>query len=68
MKENRHKFAEDITGFALIILTILLLVIFMTSCSQTQHGFDYKAHAKSAAAWKKKAETNKLPKCNRQQH
>jgi PBP1b-binding outer membrane lipoprotein LpoB len=65
MESNRHKFAEDITGFALIILSILLVVIFLSSCSQTQHGFDYKKHAKSNAQWKKKAEHNKLPKCNR---
>ena len=65
MKENRHKFAEDITGFALIILGIILLVIFMTSCSQTQHGFDYKAHAKSNAKWKHRQETGNMPKCNR---
>jgi predicted small secreted protein len=65
MKENRYKFAEDITGFALIILTVLLLVILMTSCSQTQRGFDYKAHAKSNAAWKKKFESGYTPKCNR---
>jgi ABC-type uncharacterized transport system permease subunit len=62
---NKHKFAEDITAFGLFIIGIILVVIFMTSCSQTQHGFDYKSHGKSNAQWKHKAEHNKLPKCNR---
>jgi len=65
MERDRHKFAEDITGFALIVLSLILLIIFMTSCGQTQHGFDYKSHAKSNAKWKHKQETGKLPKCNR---
>jgi hypothetical protein len=39
MKENRHKFAEDITAFALFILGIILMVIFMTSCSSTKHSY-----------------------------
>ena len=62
---NKTKFAEDITAFGLFIIGIILVVIFMTSCSQTQHGFDYKSHGKSNAQWKHKAEHNKLPKCNR---
>jgi ABC-type uncharacterized transport system permease subunit len=62
---NKHKFAEDMTAFGLFIIGIILVVIFMTSCSQTQHGFDYKSHGKSNAQWKHKAEHNKLPKCNR---
>jgi len=65
MERDRHKFAEDITGFALIVLSLILLIIFMTSCGQTQHGFDYKSHAKESAKWKHKQETGKLPKCNR---
>ena len=65
MKENRYKFAEDVTAFGLIILSIILIVILMTSCSQTQHGFDYKAHAKSNAKWKHRQETGNMPKCNR---
>ena len=64
MRENRHKFAEDITSFALVIIGIILLIILFTSCTQTKHGFDYKKHAKSNAQWKYKAEHNKLPKCN----
>ena len=62
---NKTKFAEDMTAFGLFILTIILMVILMTSCSQPKHGFDYKSHAKSNAQWKHKAEHNKLPKCNR---
>lgn len=65
MRKDQTKFAEDITGFALFILGIILIVIFMTSCSQTQHGFDYKSHAKSNAKWKHKQETGNMPKCNR---
>jgi hypothetical protein len=65
MEKDRHKFAEDITGFGLFILAIILIVIMMTSCSQTQHGFDYKSHAKESAKWKQKSEQHKLPKCNR---
>jgi hypothetical protein len=62
---SKHKFAEDITAFGLFIIGIILIVILMTSCSQTQHGFDYKSHAKSNAKWKHLQETNRLPKCNR---
>lgn len=65
MRENKYEFAESITFYALIIIGITLMLIFMTSCSQTQHGFDYKSHAKSNAKWKHKAEHNNLPKCNR---
>lgn len=65
MKENKTKFAEDMTAFGLFILGVILMVILMTSCSHPKHGFDYKSHAKSNAQWKHKAEHNKLPKCNR---
>jgi hypothetical protein len=65
MEKNRHKFAEDVTAFGLFILGIILLIIMLTSCSQPKKGFDYKSHAKSNAEWKHKAETGKLPKCNR---
>lgn len=65
MRKDQIKFAEDITGFALFILGIILMVIFMTSCGQTRNGFDYESHAKSNAKWKHKAEHHKLPKCNR---
>ena len=65
MRNTKTKFAEDMTAFGLVILTLILLIIMMTSCSQTQHGFDYKSHDKSNAKWKHKQETNTLPKCNR---
>ena len=62
---NKTKFAEDMTAFGLVILTLILLIVMMTSCSQPKHGYDYKSHAKSNAKWKHKQETNTLPKCNR---
>mgnify|MGYP007090458516 CR=1 FL=1 len=65
MRENRYKFAEDITSFALFVIGVILMIIMMTSCSQPKHGFDYKKHSKSNAQWKHKAEHNKLPKCKR---
>jgi hypothetical protein len=65
MRENRYKFAEDMTAFGLVMLLILLLTVLLTSCSQPKHGFDYKSHSKSNAQWKHKAEHNKLPKCRR---
>ena len=39
MRKDQTKFAEDITGFALFILGIILMVIFMTSCSTTKHNY-----------------------------
>lgn len=62
---NKTKFAEDMTAFGLVILTLILLIVMMTSCSQPKHGYDYKSHAKSNAKWKHKQETNTLPKCKR---
>lgn len=46
MRKDQIKFAEDITGFALFILGIILMVIFMTSCSTTKHSY-YQDHLKS---------------------
>ena len=46
MKENRHKFAEDMTAFGLFILGIILMVIFMTSCS-TSRGYGYQDHLRT---------------------
>lgn len=65
MRQREYNFAERIVFYALFAIGFMLMVIFMTSCSQTQHGFDYKSHAKSNAKWKHKQETNNLPKCNR---
>jgi len=46
MKENRHKFAEDMTAFGLFILGIILMVIMMTSCS-TSRGYGYQDHLRT---------------------
>jgi hypothetical protein len=46
MKENRHKFAEDMTAFGLFILGIILMVIFMTSCSTTRD-YGYQDHLRT---------------------
>jgi hypothetical protein len=46
MSNTKHKFAEDITGFALFILAILLIVILMSSCSTTKHSY-YQDHLRS---------------------
>lgn len=46
MRKDQIKFAEDITAFGLFILGIILMVIFMTSCSSTQHSY-YQDHLRS---------------------
>ena len=46
MKENRHKFAEDMTAFGLFILGIILMVILMTSCS-TSREYGYQDHLRT---------------------
>jgi uncharacterized membrane protein SpoIIM required for sporulation len=43
---NKTKFAEDMTAFGLFILGIILMVIFMTSCS-TSRGYGYQDHLRS---------------------
>ena len=47
MNNTKHKFAEDVTGFALFILGVILIVILMSSCSTTQHRSYYQDHLRS---------------------
>lgn len=46
MNNTKHKFAEDVTGFALFILGVILIVILMTSCFTTKHNY-YQDHLRS---------------------
>jgi uncharacterized membrane protein SpoIIM required for sporulation len=46
MRENRFKFAEDMTAFGLFILGIILVVILMTSCS-TSRDYGYQHHLRT---------------------
>jgi hypothetical protein len=46
MKENKHKFAEDITAFAFFIIGVILMVMIMTSCA-TPKTCGYQDHLKS---------------------
>jgi hypothetical protein len=46
MRENRFKFAEDMTAFGLSVLFVILIVIMMTSCS-TSKEYGYQDHLRS---------------------
>lgn len=46
MKENRYKFAEDMTAFGLAVLIVLFLVILFTSCSSSSD-IHYQQHLRT---------------------
>jgi hypothetical protein len=47
MRENRYKFAEDITAFGLFIIGIILMIIMLTSCS-TSKDYGYQDHLRTS--------------------